>query len=255
MSITTAQNARQCTLSIVMPAFNEAQALYANILETVRTINTFCKDFEVVVVDDGSSDNTYAEILKAAEEDARVVPLQSAQNSGKGDALKAGTAVTRGKYVAFLDADLDLHPSQIESFLTTLQQNNADVVIGSKMHKDSKVDYPFRRKFISVVYYVILRVLFRLKVHDTQTGLKLFRGELLRPIMAKILVKRFAYDIEVLVLCRRANAKMLEHPVEINFQRGAPWGRMKFSDLWYTGLDTLAIFYRLHFLKYYDKQA
>ena len=244
--------AGNCHLSVVMPAYNEANAICENIQQTIYVLDDFCPDFELIVVDDGSVDGTFDQIIAASVRDNRVIPVKSTQNGGKGDALKTGVKYTHGYYVAFLDADLDLHPSQLKSFLAMIMSNNADVVIGSKLHKASKVDYPIQRRIISRIYSVFLRLLFRMKVNDTQVGIKLFKGDLIRDVMEKIMVKRFAYDVEVLLLCSRRGAVIVEHPVQLDYQRGVPWGRMRLRDLWYTGLDTIAIFYRLHFLKYYN---
>ena len=243
----------KCVLSVVMPAYNEASVIKTNLFETIRVLDEFCYDFELIVVDDGSTDGTYEQIVSISEEDKRVVPVSTPLNAGKGDALKSGVNYTTGTYVAFLDSDLDLHPSQLKSFMDMMKERNADVVIGSKMHKDSKIDYPMQRRIISHIYFMFLRILFRLNIHDTQTGIKLFKGDLIRGVMKKILVKRFAYDVEVLVLCYRTGAKIIEHPIELEYKRQNALGRMGLMDLWCSGWDTLAFFYRLYILKYYDK--
>jgi len=237
-----------------MPAYNEANAIYKSVLQTIEELSNFCSCFEIVVVNDGSTDDTYEEIKKVSSVDKRVIPINISENVGKGNALKFGTKVSRGDLVAFLDADMDLHPAQLESFMAKMENENADVVIGSKIHKDSEVDYPLQRRIISRIYYFGLAVLFRLKVSDTQVGIKLFKGDLIREVMEKILVKRFAYDVEVLVLCSKKGAKIIDHPVKLDYQRGGPWGRMRIKDLWHAAWDTMAIFYRLYILRYYDKE-
>lgn len=242
-------------LSIVMPAYNEADCIYNNLMETVNCARKFVREVEVILVDDGSGDGTYTEAKRAEAASGDIFVLQCSTNMGKGYALKLGTEQATGDWIAFLDADLDLRPQQLANFLEQIQVEKADVVIGSKMHQLSEVEYPLQRRIISQIYYFILRTLFRLRLHDTQTGIKLFRAQIIRPVMQKILVKRFAYDIEVLALCQRTGAKIVEAPVELVFHRGTRFGRMRFTDLWYTGIDTLAIFYRLHILHYYDKET
>ena len=135
-----------------------------------------------------------------------------------------------------------------------MQRENADVVIGSKMHPESKVDYPAIRRVYSWGYYILLLLLFRLNVRDTQTGLKLFKAEVIKPVMRQILVKRFAFDIEVLAIINARGYKIISAPIEVVFHR-VSFGRIGFRDIRNMFIDTLAIFYRLHILHYYDKAA
>ena len=133
-----------------------------------------------------------------------------------------------------------------------MQRENADVVFGSKMHPESKVDYPAIRRVYSWGYYILLLILFRLNVRDTQTGLKLFKAEVLKPVMRQILVKRFAFDIEVLAIINARGYKITSAPIEVVCHRAA-FGRIGYQDIRNMFVDTLAIFYRLHILHYYDK--
>jgi hypothetical protein len=109
------------------------------------------------------------------------------------------------------------------------------------------------RKIVSFFYYLFLLFLFRLNTHDTQTGLKLFKADVIKPVMKVILVKRFAFDIEVLSIINHRGYKIAESPIILDFNRGPKWGRMQLKDIWDVFIDTLAIFYRLNILQYYDK--
>ena len=129
-------------LSVLMPAYNEETIIYANALEAARQISPLADDYELLVIDDGSSDRTKAEIERAAAENPKIRCISYQPNQGKGGALREGTAHATGDYIAFCDADLDLAPEQLADFIDRMQRENADVVIGSKMHPESKVDYP-----------------------------------------------------------------------------------------------------------------
>ncbi len=238
-------------LSVVVPAFNEEERILNNALEISRAVSQFCETYEVVIVDDGSSDKTKEMIKKAAATDSHIRAAGYKENRGKGYALKRGVRVARGERIAFCDADLDLHPSQLQGFMKLMDETGAAAVIGSKMHKASKVDYPFIRRVYSYCYYLFLLVVFRLNTKDTQTGLKLFKAEIIKPVMRKILVKRFACDIEILSIIRRRKGKIVSAPIEIFFQRGT-FGRIGFKDAWSIFIDTIAVYYRLNILKYYD---
>jgi glycosyltransferase involved in cell wall biosynthesis len=221
-------------------------------LETIDTLTEFFPSFEIVVVDDGSPDGTYLPAIRALAElgdNIRVVRYQ--RNEGKGNALICGFYHTRGDLVAFLDADMDLHPKQIRGMIEILEARKADVVIGSKWHRDSVINYPIARRLWSMGYYALVRLLFGLPLRDTQTGLKVFRSKVLRDVFPRILAKRYAFDVEVLVNAHRLGFKIVDAPVTLHF--GRSFGRVHLDDVWTVFLDTLAIFYRSRIIKYYDR--
>ncbi len=239
-------------LSLIMPAYNEEKIIRENALEAAAQVENLAEDYEVLVVDDGSADQTSPQAQLAAQENPNIRVLRYEQNAGKGNALRVGTAAAQGSYIAFCDADLDLAPAQLKEFIEIMQREQADVVIGSKMHKDSKVEYPFIRRIYSWGYYIFLLVLFQLNTKDTQTGLKLFRAEVIKPVMQQILVKRFAFDIEVLSIINSRGYKIVSAPVEVHFHRGT-FGRIDWADIRNMVVDTLAVFCRLNILHYYDR--
>lgn len=239
-------------ISVIMPAFNESLFIADNLREVVSTFARFGPRFEVILVDDGSPDNTYraaSEVIREHPETVRIVRYD--KNKGKGNALTAGCAFARGSHVVFLDADMDLHPSQLPRFFEIMQESNSDAVIGSKRHPDSQVRYPLIRKIYSAVYYTMVRILFGLQLRDTQTGLKLFTRELLSNVLPRVLSKQFAFDIEVLTIAHRLGYKIVDAPVVLDFSR--PRGRIGFQHIQRIFTDTLAIYYRLRIRKYYDE--
>ncbi len=239
-------------LSILMPAYNEANSIAENVCETVETMQALGMNFEIVVIDDGSMDGTHAaasNALRAWPDRVRVVRCR--RNQGKGNALICGAWYSKGDYVAFLDADMDLHPEQLASFFAIMEARQADVVIGSKFHPDSKVDYPPLRRVYSFFYYMLVRALFGLPVRDTQTGIKLFKRAVLMRVLPRILVKRFAFDLELLANAHHFGYRIVEAPVTLNFKRVC--SRLRLSAVWNVFLDTLAIFYRMRILRYYDR--
>jgi glycosyltransferase involved in cell wall biosynthesis len=239
-------------LSILMPAYNEATSIAENVCETVETMHELGIDFEIVVIDDGSMDGTHAaasNALRAWPDHVRVVRCN--RNEGKGNARICGALYSRGEYVAFLDADMDLHPEQLASFFAIMKSSDADAVIGSKFHPDSQVDYPLLRRIYSFFYYVLVRTLFGLPVRDTQTGIKLFKRSVLEHVLPRILVKRFAFDLELLANIHHFGYRIVEAPVCVNFQRVC--SRLRLPAVWNVFVDTLAIFYRMRILRYYDR--
>ncbi len=238
------------SLSVIMPAYNEGTRIHDSIVRTHRQLHKMKADFEMVVVDDGSVDDTNLILNQLAKELDRIVIVKLNSNRGKGEALRQGFYRTKGDLVFFLDADMDLPPEQMNVLLDTMRNDEADVVIGSKMHPRSKVDYPFHRRVVSFIYFSITRILFGLPVRDTQTGLKIFRRQVLECCMPLMLVKSFAYDLELLVLAYHFGFRIAEAPVTVNYH--AKYGLIPMRLMKTTAIDTLAIFYRLNILNYYD---
>lgn len=234
-------------LSVIVPAYNEEEAIG----ETLEVLSDYLEktfpDFEIVVVSDGSRDGTFAVAKEFASDRVRIFEYRP--NRGKGHALKYGFSKSRGDLVVFYDTGLNFPVSQIGGFLQVMNGSEAAVVIGSKRHPQSKVDYPFKRRVISFLAQVCVRILFNLNVTDTQVGLKAFRREVLEKIMPRTMVKRFAFDIELLALAQHYGFKIIEVPVQLN---------LKFSTAGTTRAvlqtlqDTLATFYRLRILRFYD---
>jgi len=236
-------------LSVIMPAFNLGPSIAAN-SDRVRTLLDRRVPFEIVIVDDGSGDNTAAELRAAAARNPDLVrPVLLNRNVGKGAALRAGLAACSGSHVLLLDGDLDLSPEKIPTFFSVMRAEGADIVIGSKRHPQSQIDYPWRRRFASWVYFTLVRLLVGLPVTDTQTGMKLFRREALSWAFERMLCKSFAFDLEMLAICHAKGFRVAEAPIRMEF--GSKLGCLSLATVRHVMTDTLAIFYRLRILRYY----
>lgn len=230
-----------------MPMYN-AQDIKRNIIETRNILNKITKDFEIIVVNDGSKNKCFEEAKKVEGGNIKVVGYTT--NYGKGYAIKYGFKYTRGDYVAFVDSGRDLNPNQLKQFMHIMEKEKADVVIGSKRHQDSKVYYPPIRKLMSWTYQILNRIFFNLKIKDTQVGLKLFKRKVLEKVMPKIVIKRFAFDLELLILANKYSFKIVEAPIVLRYKfKSTINPKAVFFMLW----DTLALFYRLKILRWYDK--
>ncbi len=239
-------------LSIIVPAFNEGSRIYDNLKVIGASVSGFTDEYEIIAVNDGSSDNTGDEIRRAASEDSHIIAAGYDKNRGKGGAIIEGVSLSKGSEVGFIDADLDLSPDQIADYVKVMNEQGADVVIGSKMHKGSKIEYPPARKFISFGYYVMLKVLFGLKCHDTQTGLKIYRGDIIRKIAPAQTVNGYAFDIEMLALASKCGAKLIEMPVVLNYTRNTSFGRIRTGDVFKMFTDTWRIWWNLRIRKSYS---
>lgn len=236
-------------VSVVIPAYNENGIIIETIKECMSSLNRI--DYEIVIVDDGSLDGTYQKVAEFVKEHNNIKIVNYGGNQGKGFAIRYGYKHTTGDIVAFIDADMNIHPEQILTFVKEMERTGADVVVGSKRHPDSKVNYPLNRKILSEFYYMFVKMLFGLHVRDTQTGLKLFKRKVLEDVCPIVLVKRYAFDIEILANAHRLGYKIREAPVEINLGFDSHVNKRA---IWNMLWDTCAIFYRMSILQYYDKK-
>jgi glycosyltransferase involved in cell wall biosynthesis len=237
-------------VSVIMPCYRLVGRAGINV-ELVRSLLDGQVQFEVVPVDDGSGDGTAEELhLAAVAHPATVRPVLMGSNGGKGAALREGLRHSRGTHILLLDGDLDLDPAMLPAFFDVMQQRVADIVVGSKRHPDSEIDYPWRRRVASAVYYGLVTLLVGLPVTDTQTGMKLFRREALQWAFDRMLVKRFAFDVELLAIAHQHGYRVAEAPIRMHF--GNKIGSLTLSNVRCVMTDTLAIFYRLRVLRYYQ---
>ena len=237
-------------ISVIIPAYNEENNILNTIEVTKKELEDINYDYEIIVVDDGSIDKTLEIVKSNFSFEKDKVRIESYKpNLGKGYALRYGASLAEGKYILFMDADLDLHPRQLKYFLDEMKKTNADAVIGSKKAKDSKVNYSLKRRILSDGYYYFVKILFGLPVKDTQTGFKLFKSKPLKECIKKVKVNKYAFDLELLIVFHKKGYKIVEYPVEVTQSRLA--GRIGQKDVLSIFKDTIAIFYRLYFRRFY----
>jgi glycosyltransferase involved in cell wall biosynthesis len=238
-------------LSVVVPVYNLAGAIADN-ARTIRerVEGALGEQIELIVVSDGSSDSSEERVLESGEV-ARVIHYD--RNLGKGYAVKAGALVSAGRFVSYVDADLDLDPAALADYLRLAERESLDIVIGSKRHPDSVVNYPRSRRAGSWLYQKLVRVLFRLDVRDTQVGLKLFRREVAEQVLPLLIVKQFAFDLEFLAVARSLGFdRIREQPVTLRYRFTGSGVRSPAVLL--ALVDTAAIFYRLRLVHYYRRK-
>jgi glycosyltransferase involved in cell wall biosynthesis len=238
-------------LSVIVPAYEEGHHIFRNLLKINDELCKYGIDYEIVLVDDGSTDSTSSEAQKAANISNKIKVITSDKNVGKGNAIRLGFKHSSKDLITFIDGDLDIPPTQIKPLLDAMSESGADVVIQSKRHPESVVNgFPLNRRILSRSYSYLIKFLYRLPVSDTQVGIKLYRREVLDKILPKVLVKRYAFDVEQLLLAHKYKFKIVECPVTIDFD---PLGdNMKLKDIFHIAWDTAAIYYRLNILKYYN---
>jgi glycosyltransferase involved in cell wall biosynthesis len=240
----------QVVLSVVVPAYREGRRIFNNLTRLITELDKLNVPYEVVVVSDGNTDATVRETLRLESPAVRV--FHYPMNIGKGFALSCGVDQSAGGLVTFIDADMELDPANIKGFIELMQASDCDAVIGSKRHPQSNVSYPRFRRFQSSIYQLLVRGLFNLNVRDTQTGLKLFRRQVLHEAVPLLAIKRFAFDLELLVVAHELGyRKILEAPIRLEYRFESTVNlRSAGRVLW----DTAAIFYRVRILRYYQRR-
>jgi glycosyltransferase involved in cell wall biosynthesis len=237
-------------LSAIVPAYREARHIRENLHRLLTELDAVGRSYEIIVVSDGNTDNTAREAEMVVSPNIKVIEYNP--NMGKGYALRCGVSHSSGELVTFIDADMELDPHYIKGFIAVMETFDCDAVVGSKRHPLSNVRYPLTRRFQSMLYQLLIRLLFNVKVRDTQTGLKLFRRHVLEETVPLLAIKRFAFDLELLVVARQLGyQKVMEAPVDLNYKfESTVDPKAAWRILW----DTAAIFYRLRILRYYARQ-
>lgn len=245
---------KKIKLSLVIPTYKQEKIILRQIDQTVQVLREMPFDFEIIIVVDGFVDRTYKILKKLRRSYLKV--LGTKENLGKGAALRQGMLEATGDIIGFIDGGMDIDPRSIEMVLNHFLWYEADIAIGSKLHPVSRVKYPFQRKVLSWGYRTIIRFMFGLKIRDSQVGLKVFRRKVVRDVFPKLLVKRFAFDIELLAVAySRGFHKIYEAPIKLKFNDSSSIVGVNFwKAILNMFVDTCAIWYRLNILNYYNKQ-
>lgn len=201
-------------LSVVVPAFNEAARLEECVRELAAFLAAQARPWELIIVDDGSTDGTRELLDRLAAVTPGVAPLHLERNRGKGAALREGFRRARGRWIVFTDCDLSTPPGEIPAAVGHLKAGH-DVVIGSRALPDSRlpVPQPLGRRAAGRAFNAAVRVLLGLPFADTQCGFKAFSARAAAHLAAVGAVDGFTFDVEWLLLARRAGWSVVEFPI------------------------------------------
>jgi dolichyl-phosphate beta-glucosyltransferase len=200
-------------LSVVVPAYNEEDRLGQTLPLILGYLQERSLEAELLVVDDGSSDATAERAGAVLRDHGRV--LRIAENRGKGHAVRSGVLAARGRWVLITDADLSTPIEEHARLAAVARDRDLDGVIGSRGLPDSRIEVhqPRWREMMGRTFNVLVRRLTGLDYRDTQCGFKLLDRERTRPIFERMVIDRFAFDVELLFLCRRFGLHVEEVPV------------------------------------------
>lgn len=226
------------TLSIVIPAHNEESRLGGTLQELTGFLRLHPWDWEVRVVDDGSTDRTAAVVAESGRSEPRVV-LQREPHRGKGGAVKAGMLAAGGAYRFLCDADLSMPASELPRFLPP-RLEDFDLAIGTREgHGARRVGEPLRRHVLGRVFNHVVQRLVLGGTNDTQCGFKMFTARAAAAIFPLVTIDGWAFDIEVLTIARRRRFRVAEVPIEWHYRRESQVSMLR--DGWRMLRDVAAI--------------
>lgn len=205
------------TVSIVIPAFNEASRLPATLDEVLAYLQQTPWDWRIRIVDDGSTDETPAVAERYQHADPRVV-LQREPHGGKGAAVKAGLLASTSEYRFICDADLSMPIREVERFLPP-HVTNADIVIATREGAGARrVGEPVRRHLVGRMFNALVQWLLLPGLEDTQCGFKMFTARAVERVFPLVTVNGWSFDIEALYLARRQGLRIVEVPIEWHYR-------------------------------------
>lgn len=245
-------------ISLIIPVYNKESVLFHTLSSLFHDLKrSAISDYEIIVVNDGSTDAslTEAKKFKKFNGDASKIKIFTyTKNIGKGFALRFGFSQSKGDPVIFLDGDMDINTRQVVAALNIYNKRRPDMILGSKYHPASRIYYPKLRFFYSLILKKIIKQLFQLSVSDTQVGLKVFKRHVLEIVLPRMIIKRFAVDLELLVVTQMLGFNnIIEMPVIIHHTSANQstinlWAVKNFCQ------DIAAITYRKYVMHYYDTQ-
>ena len=205
---------KECFLSVIIPAYNEEKRLLSTLSKICAYLSTKDFPYEIIVVDDGSTDTTLQMVKNFASSNRHIVILINEQNSGKGYSVRKGMLSARGEYAFFTDADLSTPIEEIEKCLPYLI-NGYDVVIGSRSMpgSDILVHQPWYREKMGKIFNFMVNMVLLKGIIDTQCGFKGFKREAVKTVFNRCKIDGFSFDVEALYLSRKYNFKIKEIPI------------------------------------------
>lgn len=203
-------------ISVVIPCFNEGKIIFQNIREIYNYLNRKFSVFEIIAVNDGSSDNTLSE-LRIVQQEVPIQLINNEKNEGKGKAVRDGIITSCYKTVMFLDADLAIPVEELEKFLEETEKGN-DLVIASRFIPGLKILKPvlWHRKIMEKIFRILRMIILNSwRVKDTQCGFKVFRSEAAKRIFSMATINRFAFDSEIIFIAKKFGYSIKELPITL----------------------------------------
>ena len=230
-------------ISIVFPAYNEAEWLEEAVEKTIAAVQDFVGSYEIIVAEDGSTDGTDEIARRLFKSIPAVKHLHGEKRLGRGVALKNSFKTADGEVLVYMDVDLATDLKHLRPLFEAIAREGYDVAIGSRLLPESKVERSLRRELTSKSYNFWVRVILGSKLRDHQCGFKAFRRKSVLPLLEEINATHWFWDTEILVRAQRKNLKVKEMPVQWKSGRKTKVNLMK--DSFNMGKQVLQLWWQL----------
>ena len=208
-------------ISMIVPCYKAETFIVSSLTHVDAQMRRLTRDYEIICVVDGKVDNTFDLASNLAKKLRNIRVVSYLKNRGKGYAVRYGMKLAKGKCVGFIDAGGEIDPASLVELVKIFNEKKADIVVGSKRHPNSDIVYPPLRRVFSFVYLYFVKMLFGIKLSDTQAGIKLFRKEAIKKLLPNLRVNGFAFDIEMLTLAKIFGFKgIYEAPIKVRMVKG-----------------------------------
>lgn len=239
-------------LSVIIPIYKQEKTIISDLKSIISTLDQIRYDYEIIAVVDGKHiDNSYR--LLKANKLSKVKPYTYSNNHGKGFAIRYGMAKTKGDYVAFIDSGMEIDPNGISLILEHMEWYEADIIVASKRHPASQIQYPLSRQLVSFGAHLMAKYLLSINIKDTQAGLKIFKRQVLEKVLPRLLVKNYAFDLEILSVANHLGFKRIyEAPIKLRYSFDSLTHASGLKVVRQCFIEALSVFYRLKIQRYYD---
>ena len=208
-------------ISIIIPCYKAGTFIISSLDHVENQMRMLVRDYEIICVIDGIVDDSFSKAQNLAKNNARIKVFGYKKNRGKGYAVRYGMVRAKGDIIGFIDAGGEIDPASLSELFKIFIVKKADIVVGSKRHPKSDIIYPPIRRLFSFIYLYLVKVLFGIKVSDTQAGIKLFRKGVIKKLLPSLRVNGFAFDIELLSLAKVYGfSNVYEAPIKVRMVHG-----------------------------------
>ncbi|MHA1106350.1 MAG: dolichyl-phosphate beta-glucosyltransferase [Promethearchaeota archaeon] len=214
---------KDINISILVPAYNEGKRIPKFLGELIKFSSQNLTNFEVLIIDDGSNDDTKEVVLSLIKNHGNMKLLSYPENKGKGHAVLMGVLKAKGEFVLFIDADGSIKPKEILNMYDFYREHKYDIIVGSRISLTSNITnpQPSSRRLMSKFFNLYSNILFRIKINDLLCGFKGFSKNAAIQVFQNLKAFRWEFDVEILYRAKKNSLKVYQMPIEWKHEEGS----------------------------------